>query len=205
MQIEALEEKLNSRIIEAYAIGMSVLEITRILKKSRVDYVHGFLRDAGCISTMNRNDYHRSFDVNIRLVTALRNKGYSFGRWCLGWKLDSRLAEDDLKIKPVNGELTAAHHALFRDFPDIYSRMYGGRVSRFGKERPQRFYPSLAISWDKARKAYVASIVEHPEVKVLGFDLNDAFEKIISAYRLFQCIERLNDAIKKKAENNASI
>jgi hypothetical protein len=36
-------------------------------------------------------------------------------------------------------------------------------------------------------------------VEVVGMDLHDAFEKIISANRLFQSIERLNDAIKKFA------
>ena len=130
MQIEDLEVKLNSRIMEAYALGMSVMEITKALRKSRVDYVHGFLRDAGCIPTMNRSDYHRSFDVDNRLLAALRNKGYSFGRWCLAWKLDSRQAEVDLKTKPGDGEQTAAHRALHRDFPDVYAKLFGkGRVS----------------------------------------------------------------------------
>jgi hypothetical protein len=200
MQIEDLEVKLNSRIMDAYSIGMSVMEITKVLKKSRVDYVHGFLRDAGCIPTMNRSDYHRSFDVDNRLLLALRNKGYSFGRWCLGWKLDSRTAEADLKTKPEDGERTAVHQALHRDFPDIYTRLYvGGKVSRISKERTPRFYPSLAITWDKSQKGYVAIIVEHPEVEVVGMDLHDAFEKVISANRLFQSIERLNVAIKKFA------
>ncbi|MFZ2947841.1 MAG: hypothetical protein WA003_00020 [Desulfuromonadaceae bacterium] len=200
MMIEDLEVKLNSRIMEAYASGMSVMEITKVLRKSRVDYVHGFLRDAGCIPTMDRSDYHRSFDVDNHLLVALRNKGYSFGRWCLGWKLDSRSAEADLKTKPLEGERTAAHQALFRDFPDIYTRLYVGRkVSRIGKVRAPRFYPTVAIYWDKSRKGYIANIVEHPEVAVVGFDLNDAFEKIMSANRLFQSIERLNDAIMKNA------
>ena len=200
MLVEDLEVKLNSRIMEAYASGMSVMEITKVLKKSRVDYVHGFLRDAGRIPIMDRSDYHRSFDVDNRLLLVLRNKGYSFGRWCLGWNLDSRAAEADLKTKPEDGERTAAHQALHRDFPDIYTRLYvGGKVSRISKERTPRFYPSLAITWDKSQKGYVASIIEHPEVAVVGFDLNDAFEKIMSANRLFQSIERLNDAIMKKA------
>ena len=200
MQIEDLEVKLNSRIMEAYQIGMSVMEITKVLRKSRVDYVHGFLRDAGCIPTMNRSDYHRSYDVDNRLLAALRNKGYSFGRWCLGWKLDSRLAEADLKTKPEN-EPTAAHQALFRDFPDVYTRLFGGgRIARNGKGRAPRFYPSLAIAWDNSQKGYVAIIVEYPEVEVVGLDVNDAFEKVMSAYRLFQSIERLNDAIKKFAD-----
>ncbi|KAF0219886.1 MAG: hypothetical protein FD174_1610 [Geobacteraceae bacterium] len=93
---------------------MSVMEITKVLRKSRVDYVHGFLRDAWCIPTMNRNDYHRSFGVDNHLLATLRNNGYSFGRWCLGWKLDSRMVETNLKTKPVDEEPTAVHRALFR-------------------------------------------------------------------------------------------
>jgi hypothetical protein len=200
MQIEDLEVRLNSRIMEAYAIGMSVMEITKILRKSRVDYVHSFLRDAGCIPTMSKGDYHRSFNVDNRLLAALRNKGYSFGRWCLGWKLDSRQAEDDLKTRPVDGELMAAHRALHRDFPDIYAKLFGkGRVARFSKEKVPRFYPSLALTWDDSQRGYVAIIVEHPEVEVVGLDLIDAFEKVMVAYRLFQSIERLNDAIMRSA------
>ena len=200
MQIEDLEVKLNSRIMEAYAIGMSVMEITKVLRKSRVDYVHGFLRDAGCIPTMDRSDYHRSFDVDNRLLAALRNKGYSFGRWCLGWKLDSRMAEVDLKSKTAEEEQTAAHRALFRDFPDVYSRLFGGgRVARNGKGKTPRIYPSVSITWNNAQKGYAAIITEHPEVEVIGLDLNDAFEKVVIAYRLFQSIERLNEAVKKFA------
>jgi hypothetical protein len=201
MQIEDLEIKLNSRIMEAYQIGMSVMEITKVLKKSRVDYVHSFLRDAGCIPTMDRSDYHRSFDVNNRLLAALRNKGYSFGRWCLAWKMAAREAEADLKIRPAVEEATAAHRAMRRDFPEIYAKLYGkGRVARFGKGKAPRFYPSLALTWDDSQRGYVAIIVEYPEVEVVGLDLNDAFEKVMIAYRLFQSMERLSDAIKKFAD-----
>lgn len=206
MQIEDLEVKLNSRILEAYAVGMSVMEITKALRKSRVDYVHGFLRDAGCIPTMNRSDYHRSFDVDNHLLAALRNKGYSFGRWCLGWKMDSRQAEADLKSKPVDEGKTVAHQALHRDFPDVYTKFFGkGRISRFGKEKKPRFYPSLSLAWDESQRGYAAIIVEYPEVEVLGLDLNDAFEKVMIAYRLFQSIERLNDAIRKFSQGRCSV
>lgn len=200
MRIENLEVELNSRIMEAYTIGMSVMEITKVLRKSRVDYVHGFLRDAGCIPTMDRSDYHRSFDVDNRLLAALRNKGYSFGRWCLGWKLDPREAEADLKSNPADEEPTAAHQALLRDFPDVSSRLFGGgRVARIGKGKTSRFYPSLSLNWDDSQRGYVAKVAEHPEVEVVGLDLNDAFEKVMIAYRLFQSIERMNEAIKKFA------
>jgi hypothetical protein len=202
MQTEDLEVRLNSRIMEAYVLGMSVMEITKALKKSRVDYVHGFLRDAGCIPTMNRSDYHRSFDVDNRLLAALRNKGYSFGRWCLARKLDSRQTEADLKTNPGDGEQTAAHRALYRDFPEVYAKLFGkGRIARFGKKKTSRFYPSLALTWDESQRGYVAIIVEYPEVEVVGLDVNDAFEKVMIAYRLFQSIERLNEAIRMFADD----
>src|SRR6185369_11925744 len=100
------------------------------------------------IPTMVRSDYHRSFDVDNRLLAALRNKGYSFGRWCLGWKLDSREAEADLKSRPVDDEPTVAHRAMHRDFPDVYAKLFGkGRVARIGKGKAPRFYPSLSLTW----------------------------------------------------------
>ena len=200
MQIEDLEVRLNSRIMEAYAVGMSVVEITKALRKSRVDYVHAFLRDAGCIPTMNRSDYHRSFDVDNRLLLALRSRGYSFGRWCLAWKLDTRRVEADLKAGPAAEEPTAAHRAVQRDFPEVYAKLFGkGRAARFGKTQAPRFHPSLSLVWDDSQRGYVATIIEYPEVSVVGLDVNDAFEKVMIAYRLFQNIERLNDAIKRFA------
>lgn len=201
MQIEDLEVALNSRIMDAYLLGMSVMEITRALRKSRIDYVHGFLRDAGCIPAMDRSEYRRSYDIDNRLLAALRNKGYSFGRWCLSWKLDPKLTEVDLKTRQADEELTAAHRAVLRDFPEVYVRLFGGkRSARFGKGRTERIHPSLSIIWDDSQKGYVASVVDYPEVVIVGLDLDDAFEKIKDAIRLFESIRRLDKAVKNFEE-----
>lgn len=197
MQIEDLEVMLNSRIMEAYSLGMSVMEITKVLRKSRIDYVHGFLREAGCIPSMDRSEYRRSYDIDNRLLAALRNKGYSFGRWCLGWKIDSKLAEADLKTGQVGQELTAAHRAVFRDFPEVYVRLFGGRrpVKR-GRGKAERIHPSLSINWDDSQKGYVASVIDYPDVMVGGLDLDDAFEKVKDAIRLYESVRRLEKAMK---------
>ena len=203
MMIEDLEVKLNSRILAAYSTGMSVMEITKALKKSKIDYVHALLREAGKIPTMDRSDYHRSFDIDTRLQVALRNKGYSFGRWCLAWKMDARVAESDLKLPPGEEGPVAVYKALHRDFPDIHLKLFGGkRVFRSRKERIPRVNPSISITWDDSQRGYIAIIVEHPDVAVVGLDVNDAFEKVMAAFRLFQSIERLNRALQLHEAQN---
>lgn len=40
MDVEDVEELLNSRIIDAYQRGYSVIEITRALRKTSIDFVY---------------------------------------------------------------------------------------------------------------------------------------------------------------------
>lgn len=200
MQIEDLEELLNSRIIAAYSIGMSVVEINRALGRSRVELVHGLLRDTGYIQSMAKSEYRRSYDIDFRFSSILRKMGYSYGRWCLGWKIDPSAAAADLKSLPENGQLNSAHEALKRDFPELYFRIFGGpspkRKPRAGESSSP---PTVIIAWDRARGGYIAKIVEHPTVEEVGVDWEHAVERIRTAYALFERITRLNTAIRLKA------
>ncbi|SNB45413.1 hypothetical protein [Geobacter sp. DSM 9736] len=200
MRIEDLEELLNSRIIAAYSGGMSVVEINRALGRSRVEFVHGLLRDTGYIQPMARSEYRRTYDIDFRFSSVLRKMGYSFGRWCLGWKMDPSSAAVDLKTQPKNGEITAAHEALRRDFPEVHFRIFGGPSP---KRRPRAGEfsspPTVMIAWDMTRDGYVAKIVEHPTVEEIGVDWEHAVERIRTAYGLFERITKLNKAIRLKA------
>lgn len=201
MKIEDLEETLNSRIIAAYSLGYSVVEITRALKKTSVEFVHSLLRDTGHIAPMARHEYRRQYEVDPRIVTALRKKGFSFGRWCLGWKMDPCSAAADLKSTPSNTEATAAHAALQRDFPDVFICIYGGR--RFRKTRwvNSSEPASLRIDWNVERRTFIATVPECPGIEAVGNDWDGAFYALKSAYRLHEYIMRLDHLVSNPVKN----
>lgn len=202
MKVEELEEMLNNRIIESYSLGYSVVEITRALRKSSVDFVHSLLRETGYIPVMARSEYRRKYDINHRMEDAFRKKGFSFGRWCLGWEFDPTSAAIDLKIVPAEGEVTAAHTALQRDFPDLFFSIYGGSRPRREKKKTKTSTPppSLKIDWKDDMKQYVATIPEHPIVETFGSDWDEAYYDIKIAYRLLGYILRLNVLIADHAK-----
>jgi hypothetical protein len=70
MNIEDLEEILNKRIIEAYSLGYSVVEITRALRKTGAEFVHSLLRETGHIPAMARSEYRRQYDIDHRMSAA---------------------------------------------------------------------------------------------------------------------------------------
>ncbi|HEY6874250.1 MAG TPA: hypothetical protein VI298_16110 [Geobacteraceae bacterium] len=199
MQIEDFEALLNSRIIAAFSLGMSVVEITRILRKSSVEYVHGLLRETGYIQAMPKSDFRRSYDIDCSIEAALRKKGYSFARWCLGWKFDPNQAEAALRTRPGNGQPVPVHEALRHDFPEVYVRIFGGSSpKKEAKISSPPFHPSVAITWDSTRNGYVARIAEHPEIEAVGGDWDQAFERLKTAHRTHESICRLNGAIEKR-------
>lgn len=202
MKIDDLEESLNNRIIEAYSLGYSVMEITRALRKTSVEFVHSLLRDTGHIAPMARHEYRRQYDVDPRIVAVLRKKGFSFGRWCLGWKLDPSSAAEDLKSTPASTGATATHTALQRDFPEVFFNIYGGS-RRLRKER--RVNPSqpasLRIDWDAERKTFIATVPGHPDIEAEGNDWDSAFYALKSAYRLHEYIMRLDHLVSNPVKN----
>ena len=202
MKIDDLEETLNNRIIEAYSLGYSVMEITRALRKTSVEFVHSLLRDTGHIAPMARHEYRRQYDVDPRVLAAFRKKGFSFGRWCLGWKLDPCSAAEDLKSTPQHIEATATHIALQRDFPDVYCSMYGGnrRFKKARRVKPSQ-PPSLRIDWDVELKAFIATVPGCPDIEARGNDWDGAFYALKSAYRLHEYIMRMDHLVASPLNN----
>jgi predicted RNase H-like HicB family nuclease len=199
MKIEDLEEKLNKRIIEAYAKGYSVVEITRALRKTSVEFVHSLLRDTGHIPVMERSDYRRHYDIDPRLTKAFRAKGFSFGRWCLGWRFDPAAVTADLKSVPEKENESAAHSALKRDFPDTFHSMYDGKKTQKEKKKRLRPHPdSLRIDWNVERKTFIASVTEFPGIEADGKDWDDAFFALKSAYRLHEYTLRLDRLVENQ-------
>ena len=203
MKIDDLEETLNNRIIEAYSLGYSVMEITRALRKTSVEFVHGLLRDTGHIAPMARHEYRRLYDVDPRIVATLRKKGFSFGRWCLGWKLDPCSAAEDLKSTPASTEATATHTALQRDFPDVYFSIYGGRRRSKKAKRVNPSQPaSLRIDWNVERRTFIATIPECPNIEAGGNDWDGALYAVKSAYRMHEYIMRLDHLVASPLNND---
>jgi len=190
------EGLLNSRIIAAYSAGLSVVEITRTLGKLQVDFVHNLLRETGAIPAMARCDYRRTYRIDGRLAEALRNMGYSFGRWCLGWRLDPDTATADLGTAPEEGRPSVVHEALRRDYPVIYFRLFGGgRPPRRSRWAGTAAHPSLIIDWDHDHAKYVARVPDYAEVEGIGHDWTEAVEEAKIAYRYQMSIHRLNLAL----------
>lgn len=199
MKIEDLEEMLNRRIIYAYSHGYSVVEITRALRKTSVDSVHSLLRDTGHIPVMERSEYRRQYDIDPRLTKAFRVKGFSFGRWCLGWRFDPAATVADLKSAPEKEKESEAHSALKRDFPEVFISMYDGRKTKKEKKKRLRSHPdSLRIDWNIERKTFMASVPECPSIEARGKDWDDAFYALKSAYRLHEYILRLNRLVENR-------
>jgi hypothetical protein len=197
MNVEELEEMLNNRIIEAYLYGYSVVEITRALKKTSVDFVHSLLRETGHIQVMARSEYRRKYDIDHRIVEACRKKGFSFGRWCLGWKFDPELAAADLKSAHEKASETVAHVALRRDFPEVFYSILGGNKPRRENKRSKAaaLQPSLRIDWSIERKIFVATIPEYPMIEIRGSNWDESYFDTKTAYRLQENIMRLHKLI----------
>ncbi|BDV42643.1 hypothetical protein GURASL_15660 [Geotalea uraniireducens] len=201
MKVEDIEELLNSRIIEAYSRGFSVVEITRALRKTTVDSVYKLLRDTGRIPAMKRSEYRRQYDIDQKLTTACRRKGLSFGRWCLGWRLDPYVTVAELKSAPDKVNESAAHMALKRDFPDIYLRLYDGSKIKSEKERKYRSKPaSLMIEWSSERKSFLATVPECPGIEASGKNWDDVFYAIKSVHLMHEYVKRIDWLLNRSGD-----
>ncbi len=197
MNREDWEGLLNSHIITAYSSGLSVVEITRALGKLRIDHVHNLLRDTGTIAIMDRTEYRRTYPIHGKLTAALRHKGYTFGRWCLGWHFDPDTAAAELRDNPEDGPQRAVHDALRRDFPLIYFLLYGSQPPQTPQRTPPLPHPSVIIEWDQGNARYNARVPEYSEVVGIGSDWTEALEDAKMAYCFLMSIYKLNFAIKR--------
>lgn len=138
------------------------------------------LRKARLIPVMPRSEDRRLYDIDFRLKKELDKKGYSFGRWCLGWKLDPIVAAAGLKDLPGEGAVSKAHEALRRDFPEVYFEIYGGQPppKKIWSARSASGRFSVNIIWEDACNAYVAKIVEDPRIMGVGHTWEDALLKM---------------------------
>jgi hypothetical protein len=117
MVIEKLQHFLEVRIIEAFTAGMSVIEIIRAMGRTQVGPVHTIIRKAGYIRGMTTDEHFSSYEIDFRLDKVLTARGYSFVRWCLGWKFDPDAVVAALKSQPDENAISAVHEAVGRDFP----------------------------------------------------------------------------------------
>lgn len=203
MKIDELEEMLNKRIIDAYSQGYSVVEITRALRKNSVDSVYNLLRDTGHIQAMERSEYRRQYDIDQRLATACRKKGFSFGRWCLAWRFDPADTAAQLKSAPESESENFAHSALRRDFPEVFVSMYEGKKIKRDSRRRLRTHPdSLRIDWHCERKTFIATVPEGPDIEANGKDWDDALYAFKSVYRMHEYILRLDRLVEKRRSDN---
>ena len=199
MQIEEMEALLGKKVVKAYLLGMSVIEITRAMKKFKISRVHSILRKAGHIRAVTYNEFRTSYGVHNKLAAALDRRGCCFARWCLGWKFDPNETADILNELPEKGNLTAAHEALRRDFPVIYFKIYGGDPPKkpLYDDYPT-IPPSVTIEWDAAHMRYIAKVVEGPNIEAVGSDMDDALGGIKRAYSLLVDIGRLDSTINHR-------
>lgn len=189
MKVENLEEKLNSRIVDAFTAGMSVIEITRVLNKSSAEHIHTLLRDTGHIDTLQKEGLRRSYGIDEKWESALRKKGYSFPRWCAGWGFNPVNAAREL----AQGEQGNVNEALKRDFPAIYARIYGENPpQRAPTTRIHDPHPSVTITWHPDRNAYVAELIGNPAINAGGIDLEHALQRFLVALRFDEQIKRLD-------------
>lgn len=191
------EDALNSLIIEAYTVGLSVIEITHVLNRSSADYVHNLLRSRGYIDPFPANT-RRLYEVDRALLSALTGKRYSFSKWCIGWG-----------FKPADGELELTEKrdgkvkaAIRRDFPKIFERLYGEKVDspvvvagRFSYKRP-----SFLTAWDVAKKEYVCSLLDDPIINSSGCDAEEAVSHFLAAYRSINRSKCMAEIIRKFKE-----
>ena len=199
MRIEEMEALLEEKIVTAYLLGMSVIEITRAMQKYKINRVHSVLRKAGHIRAVTRDEFRTSYAVHRKLDAALERRGCCFARWCLGWKFDPDETADLLKELPEEGNPTAAHEAVRRDFPVIYFKLYGGDPPKTPLyDNYPTIPPSVSIEWDAARMGYIARVVEEPDIEAVGSDKDAAFGGIKRAYGLLVDIGRLDSAINHR-------
>ena len=191
------EDALNSLIIEAYTVGLSVIEITHVLNRTSADYVHNLLRSRGYIDPFPANT-RRLYEADRALRAALQGKRYSFAKWAVGWGFKPADAELELAEKR-DGKVKGA---IMRDFPNIFKRLYGEKVDRpvvvAGRFSYKR--PSFLTAWDVAKKEYVCSLLDDPIISSSGCDAEEAVSHFLGTYRSINRSKCMAEIIRKFKE-----
>jgi predicted RNase H-like HicB family nuclease len=187
---DGLEDYLYERIIDAYKMGMSVIEISRIIGR-RADHVHDLLRRAGRIKAIERRGSRSLFSLDPLLAKEFRAISYSFARWCAGWKFDAGSAARAIRLPHDVNDPDQYVAALRRDFPECYCKLNDMPPSHLTSLVTEDEHPSVEISWDEERNYYLARVVEYPEIEESGRTLTKAFKRMADSYRIKQIDEAI--------------
>lgn len=201
--LNKLTADLYKKIGEAFSGGVSVIELTNLFGYSKIEFVHGILRNAKLIPLMSRTGKRHLYDIDPRLQQGLKKKGCSFARWCFGWNFEPNETAAALRQKP-EGLTTSAHDAVRRDFPEIYLEIFEGKPP-LSKSYEKKIHPrlSLHIVWDELRQKYVASVPETPGVEATGCNWETALENMIEVQKLLRCIGLLESIIGNGVRKNS--
>jgi len=94
-------------------------------------------------------------------------------------------------------KLGNAHEAVRRDFPEMYFEIYGGTSpKKIWATKSDLAKPSLSITWDNALNAYVAKVIETPDITAVGHDWDNALLKMRSVQRLCENIKKIDSALE---------
>ena len=145
LQAKDLEFDFHAKISTAFASGMSVIEISNLFRYSKIEFVHGVLRDAKLIPLMSRKGPKHSYDIDSRLQREFDKRGYSFGRWCLGWGFNPIEAVATLKEQPAE-VVHSAHDAVRRDFPEAYFEIFGETPPLKNSWQEEKAFPWLSLN-----------------------------------------------------------
>ncbi len=191
-KLSELEEILNSRIIDAYLAGLSVLEITFVIDRNSAEYVHNLLRSRGYIDPFPSNT-RRLYEADRALISALKSKGYSFAKWSMGWGLVASDAELELTERK-DGKVK---RAINRDFPKIFEKLYAEKMqpTLLGQGKNKIEKHSVQITWVDEQKEYVCSFLDDPNVSAAGCDIIEAAIRFEDVYRATNRIKWLDSAI----------
>ncbi|AJY69617.1 hypothetical protein RW64_08350 [Geobacter sulfurreducens] len=200
---DGVEDYLYERIIDAYKMGMSVIEISRVICR-RADHVHDLLRKAGRIRTIEKRSSRSVFSLDPMLAKEFGTISYSFARWCAGWKFDAGTAARAIRLPHDVTGPDQYVAALRRDFPEYYCKRHDMPPTQLAPLFTEDEHPSVEISWDEERNCYLARVIEYPEIEESGRSLTMAFKRMADLYRIKQIDEAIT-LYQNVSETNAKI
>ncbi len=195
------KEQYQLIIINAFRVGISVMEMTRVTGNDAPDFFYAVLRNAGSIPPMKRG--RSRVYVLPDFMDKIFEKKVSFAKWCHLWDFnpDSTLPALNNKMPDPNTDQYMYHWALRRDFPYLYEENYPASPAR--NIRPLTMTRGLVRSLDKCEvrinksvdKGFVASIIDE-DIHGEGDSWSEALRDLEYLWRIHRGIIRLNHTIK---------
>ena len=200
---DGFEDYLYERIIDAYKMGMSVIEISRVICRL-ADHVHDLLRKAGRIRAIERRGSRSVFSLDPMLAKEFGTISYSFAKWCAGWKFDAGIAARAIRLPHDVTGPDQYVAALRRDFPEYYCKRHDMPPSQLAPLFAEDEHPTVEINWDEERNCYLARVIEYPEIEESGRSLTMAFKRMTDSYRIKQIDEAIT-LYQNVSETNAKV